>query len=137
MPLLHACTRETLRLRPPIMQLMRNVREPLDVTANGKTFTIPKGAQVCVSPSFNGRNKDEWEESFKFKPERFMHEQEDGSVKVTHGEQLENGDTQKFKWVPFGAGRHRCIGFEFAQIQIRCVWSLMLRNFDIQLKDGA
>lgn len=136
MPLLHACTRETLRLRPPIMQLMRNVREPLDVTANGKTYTIPKGAQVCVSPSFNGRNSDEWEESFKFKPERFMHEQEDGSVQVTHGEQLENGDTHKFKWVPFGAGRHRCIGFEFAQIQIRCVWSLMLRNFDIQLKDG-
>ena len=26
------------------------------------------------------------------------------------------------RWVPFGAGRHRCIGFEFAQIQIRCIW---------------
>ena len=42
MPLLHACVRETLRLRPPIMQLMRRARKSFEVTAKGKTYTIPK-----------------------------------------------------------------------------------------------
>ena len=35
---------------------------------------------------------------------------------VTAGEQIAKGG--KYKWVPFGAGRHRCIGFEFAQLQV-------------------
>ena len=42
----------------------------------------------------------------------------------------------KYKWVPFGAGRHRCIGFEFAQIQIRAVWSTILRHYEISIPSG-
>jgi sterol 14-demethylase len=45
-------------------------------------------------------------------------------------------EDKKFKWVPFGAGRHRCIGYKFAQIQIRCVWSTLIRNFEFALPDG-
>ena len=54
MPLLHACVRETLRLRPPIMQLMRKARKTFTVTANGREYVIQKGNEVCVSPSVNG-----------------------------------------------------------------------------------
>jgi sterol 14-demethylase len=43
MPLLHATVRETLRLRPPIMSIMRRAREDFEVTANGRTYVIPKG----------------------------------------------------------------------------------------------
>ncbi len=53
---------------------------------------------------------------------------------VTTGEHLEKGG--KFKWVPFGAGRHRCIGFEFAQIQIRCIWSTLIRKYEFELPKG-
>lgn len=38
MPLLHSCVRETLRLRPPIMQMMRNVRKELTIEANGRKY---------------------------------------------------------------------------------------------------
>jgi sterol 14-demethylase len=37
MKLLHACVREALRLRPPLMQLMRRARKDYAVTANGRT----------------------------------------------------------------------------------------------------
>ena len=60
MPLLHACVRETLRLKPPIMQMMRKVRKEFTVKAGGKEYVIPAGNQVAVSPSVNGRNPDEW-----------------------------------------------------------------------------
>eukprot|EP00039_Didymoeca_costata_P011392 m.159773 g.159773 ORF g.159773 m.159773 type:complete len:500 (+) comp15159_c0_seq2:89-1588(+) len=131
MPLLHSCVRETLRLKPPIMQLMRRVRKPLKIEAAGKTFIIPKGNQVCVSPSVNGRNPHEWENSEEFVPDRFI---DSTTGKVTNGEHI---NEHKFKWVPFGSGRHRCIGFEFAQLQIRSVWSTILRKFEIQRPDGS
>jgi len=134
MPLLHACVRETLRLKPPIMQMMRKVRKEFTVKAGGKEYVIPAGNQVAVSPSVNGRNPDEWPNADQFQPERFINEQGE----VTKGEHLEDPDKPNaHKWVPFGAGRHRCIGFEFAQLQIRCVWSTMLRTFEFNLPDDG
>ncbi len=46
MPILHACVRETLRLRPPIMSIMRKCREDITIVAEGKTYVVPKGSQV-------------------------------------------------------------------------------------------
>lgn len=60
---------------------------------------------------------------------------QDGVEVVTDASQLQKGG--RFKWVPFGAGRHRCIGFEFAQVQIRSIWSVLLRNYEFWLPDGA
>lgn len=50
MPLLHACVRETLRLRPPIMSIMRKCREDITIVANGRTYVVPKGGQVSCLP---------------------------------------------------------------------------------------
>jgi sterol 14-demethylase len=36
-------------------------------------------------------------------------------------------------WIAFGAGRHRCMGIVFAQLQLRAIWSHLLRNFDFEL----
>ena len=33
-------------------------------------------------------------------------------------------------------GRHRCIGENFAFIQIKTIWSILLRKFDFDLVDG-
>lgn len=44
--------------------------------------------------------------------------------------------SEKFSYVPFGAGRHRCIGESFAYVQIKTVWSTLLRLFDFDLVDG-
>ena len=72
MPLLHACVRETLRLRPPIMTIMRRAREDFVVEADGRKYVIPKGSQVCVSPTVNQRLPEEWDEPLKFDPYRFL-----------------------------------------------------------------
>ncbi len=46
MHLLWSTIRETLRLRPPIMTLMRKTTKPLHVTVNGRTHIVPAGNQV-------------------------------------------------------------------------------------------
>ncbi|KAF7664102.1 hypothetical protein LDENG_00188990 [Lucifuga dentata] len=115
--LLERCLKETLRLRPPIMTMMRMARSPQ--TAGG--YTIPAGHQVCVSPTVNHRLHDTWTERMEFNPNRYL---DDNHVAGA-----------KFAYVPFGAGRHRCIGENFAYVQIKTIWSTLLRTYDFDLVD--
>ena len=44
--------------------------------------------------------------------------------------------SEKFSYTPFGAGRHRCVGEAFAIIQIKTIWSTLLRMYEFELVDG-
>ncbi|KAI4885662.1 hypothetical protein NFI96_022435, partial [Prochilodus magdalenae] len=116
--LLDRCLKETLRLRPPIMTMMRMARSPQKVGG----YTIPVGHQVCVSPTVNHRLPDAWTDRLEFNPDRYL------------DETLISGE--KFSYIPFGAGRHRCIGENFAYVQIKTIWSTMLRLYEFDLVDG-
>ncbi|XP_072821123.1 lanosterol 14-alpha demethylase isoform X2 [Vicugna pacos] len=116
--LLDRCIKETLRLRPPIMTMMRMAKTPQTVAG----YIIPPGHQVCVSPTVNQRLKDSWVERLDFNPDRYL--------------QDNPASGEKFAYVPFGAGRHRCIGENFAYVQIKTIWSTMLRLYEFDLIDG-
>uniref|UniRef100_A0A9L0TT51 Lanosterol 14-alpha demethylase n=1 Tax=Equus caballus TaxID=9796 RepID=A0A9L0TT51_HORSE len=116
--LLDRCIKETLRLRPPIMTMMRLAKTPQTVAG----YTIPPGHQVCVSPTVNQRLRDSWVERLDFNPDRYL--------------QDNPASGEKFAYVPFGAGRHRCIGENFAYVQIKTIWSTMLRLYEFDLIDG-
>jgi sterol 14-demethylase len=88
-----------------------------------------------VSPTVQHTLEDEWDDPMIFKSDRFLSHDEHGNVIVTQGEQYAKGG--KFKWVSFGAGRHRCIGFDFAQIQIRAVLSVLIRKFELSVPSGV
>ncbi|XP_055337265.1 lanosterol 14-alpha demethylase-like [Paramacrobiotus metropolitanus] len=118
MDILDRCVKETLRLRPPIMTMMRMVKTDQFV----KEYTIPAGHQICVSPPVNQRIKDAWENPDAFDPDRYL------NPDLT-------GDT-KFSYVPFGAGRHRCIGEQFAYVQIKTIWATLLRKYEFDLVNG-
>ncbi|KAK6185974.1 hypothetical protein SNE40_008098 [Patella caerulea] len=116
--LLDRCLKESLRLRPPIMTMMRMCRSPQKVAG----YTIPAGHQICVSPTTNQRLEDTWEDATTYNPDRFL----DPDV----------ANSEKFAYVPFGAGRHRCIGESFAYVQIKTLWSVMLRKYKFELVDN-
>ncbi|XP_077978360.1 lanosterol 14-alpha demethylase-like [Glandiceps talaboti] len=119
MDLLDRCLKETLRIRPPIMTMMRMCKTPQ--TFNG--CTIPPGHQICVSPPVNQRIEEKWgPECRHFKPDRFLDES--------------TSNSEKFTYIPFGAGRHRCIGENFAYVQIKTIWSVLLRKYEFDLVDG-
>ena len=42
----------------------------------------------------------------------------------------------RFSYVSFCAGRHRCIGESFAYVQIKTMWVTLLRIFEFELVDG-
>jgi len=117
--LLERALKETLRLRPPIMTMMRMCKTEQNVCG----YSIPAGHQVCVSPTTNQKLPQVWTDNEEWKPDRFLEEDVATS-------------TEKFSYVPFGAGRHRCIGESFAYVQIKTIWSVLLRMFEFDLVDG-
>ena len=86
--MLECSLKETLRLRPPIMTMMRMVKTPQQVGG----YTIPPGHQACVSPTTNQRLTEVWNEAQSFAPKRFLQSGVDNS--------------EKFSYVPFGAGQY-------------------------------
>ncbi|XP_009875900.1 PREDICTED: lanosterol 14-alpha demethylase-like, partial [Apaloderma vittatum] len=115
--LLDRCLKETFRLRPPVMAILRLSRTPQTVAG----YDIPPGHQVCVSPSINHRLRGTWKDALDFKPDRYL--------------QDNPATGEKFAYIPFGAGRHRCVGENFAYVHIKTIWSTLLRLYEFDLID--
>ena len=116
MNLLHATMKETLRLYPPLVLMMRKVLEPTEY--NGRV--ISKGDIVVVSPSIAHRLPHLFKDPDEFHPERFLGDDAEDQV-------------EKLRFIAFGAGRHSCLGERFAYLQVKTIWSILLRKFDFEL----
>lgn len=115
-PLTDSVIHETLRMYPPLSVILR---QPIvDYTYNG--ITIPKNINIVVSPLFTHYLQDYWENPMEFIAERFIEQ----SVK----EYQKEG-----KWIPFGLGRHICLGQYFARIQMRLFLYCLFNKFQIKL----
>ena len=40
-----------------------------------------------------------------------------------------------YRLIGFGGGRHRCIGLTFAYLQVKAIWSVLLRRYELSLVD--
>ena len=43
----------------------------------------------------------------------------------------------RWTWIPFGAGRHRCVGAQFAMMQLKAIFSVLLQNYEFELAQPA
>eukprot|EP00877_Chromochloris_zofingiensis_P002450 jgi/Chrzof1/12205/Cz06g25080.t1 len=123
MEVLHRNITEALRMHPPLLLVMRYAKQPFSVTTSkGKTYTIPKGDIVAASPNFSHMLPTVFTRPEAYEPDRFAAPRDE--------------DKQKpYSFIGFGGGRHACIGSTFAYLQIKSIWSVMLRNFDFELID--
>ena len=67
MSLLENCIKETLRLFPPLIVLMRKALA--DVPYKG--YTIPKGDLVCISAAVQNKLPELFDDPLEFNPDRF------------------------------------------------------------------
>jgi sterol 14-demethylase len=118
-PMLEHSIQEALRLHPPLILLMRKVLFDFHY----KGFTIPAGKLVGVSPAVSNRMPECFPDPERFDPTRY----EDGRAE----------DRQLFAWIPFGAGRHRCVGSAFAMMQLKAIFSDLLLHFEFELAQPA
>ena len=115
-PFLDACVKETLRLHPPLILLLRVAREDLEVAG----FTIAAGELVGATPAVSNRLAEVFPDAEEFRPERYL----DPRFEDT---------SNPWTWIPFGAGKHRCVGAAFAQMQLKAIFSVLLRRFEFEL----
>ncbi|KAJ3154064.1 Lanosterol 14-alpha-demethylase [Geranomyces michiganensis] len=130
--LLDRVMKESLRLHSPIHSVMRLVIQDVEY----KGYTIPKGHFLCGSPSVSQYDPAKFPNPEKFDPSRWETPAagEDGNV----GEWNINGvdiaqKSARSSFLPFGAGRHRCIGEFFALKQIGAIISMFVREFEFKL----
>jgi len=116
MPTLQAAIKEALRLHPPLILLLRVAKQPLTVG----DYTIEPGQLVGASPAVSNRLDESFPDPETFRPGRYI----DPSK-----EDLDN----RWNWIPFGAGKHRCVGAPFAMMQLKAIFSVLLRTWDIEL----
>lgn len=111
--------KEALRLYPPLPIIPREAIN--DCEFDG--YTINKGDQVIVSPSFTHRMPEFWTNPEQFDPERFS---------------KDRGEDRKHKhaWIPFGGGAHKCLGIRFAELQIKLVLFHVLKEYQIEVESG-
>lgn len=119
---LHAAMKETLRMHPPLIFLMRKVLQPR-LALHGK-FVIPKNDYIVVSPSVAGMLPEIYAQPNKWDPERFLLPREEDKV-------------APYSFLGFGAGRHGCMGEGFAYVQVKTIWSVLMRKFHMHVVDQA
>ncbi|GJN11336.1 hypothetical protein PR202_ga29519 [Eleusine coracana subsp. coracana] len=122
MDVLHRCVKETLRLHPPALMLLRHARRGFTVrTRDGQEYRVPEGHAVASPLVLHNRLPEVYEEPDKFDPDRFG------------PRRAEDRAAGAFAYTAFGGGRHACVGEAFAYMQIKVIWSHLLRNFEMEL----
>jgi len=114
-PFFEGAVKEALRLHPPLILLMRKVREDFRY----KGWTVRAGKTVAVSPAVSNRIAEYFPEPDRFDASRYGAGRDE--------------DQRVFAWLPFGAGRHRCVGAPFALIQLKAIFSVLLRRYEFAM----
>lgn len=114
-PVLEATLKETLRLHPPLIILMRLVREDFELLGE----TISAGTLLAASPRVSNRIEADFPRHASFDPSRYIDPRQ---------EDMQN----RWTWIPFGAGKHRCVGNAFAMMQMKAIFSVVLRDYTFE-----
>jgi sterol 14alpha-demethylase len=117
MELLHNCMRESLRLCPTFIMLLRKCMKDTSVTVNGTELKIPKGDLVAVSPTVSMRMESTFQNANEFDPDRFAAPREEHK--------------QPYAYLGFGGGMHSCMGQVFAYVQVKTILSIILKHYEL------
>jgi cytochrome P450 len=111
-----AVVKETLRVRPVIVDVARIVRSDVQLGP----WKIQAGTIVVPAIALVQRLPQVYEAPQEFRPERFV-----------------DGQPAPYTWIPFGGGVRRCLGAAFAQLEIRTVLQTVVARATLQAPDPA
>jgi sterol 14-demethylase len=115
-PRLEAALKETLRLHPPLILLLRVAQEEIEIGGH----LLPAGTMVGATPRVSSRIAEDFPDPDAFDPGRYLDPRQDD---LAH----------RWTWIPFGAGKHRCVGNAFAMMQMKAIFSVILRDYEFEM----
>ncbi len=108
---LDAVLQETLRVRPVLPAVLRQLRQPIVLGG----FQLPAGLTVMPAITLLHSDPALFPEPGLFRPERFLGE----------------GEGSTYTWIPFGGGRRRCLGAAFSAMEMRVVMRTVLERAEL------
>ncbi|ESK93985.1 lanosterol 14-alpha-demethylase [Moniliophthora roreri MCA 2997] len=153
LPILDSVIRETLRVHPPIHSIMRYVRDDVPVpptlsaASEDRTYVVPKGHYVLASPAVSQMDPLVWRDAEKWDPTRWSDPEgvaaqalktyvDENGEKIDYGFGAVSKGTES-PYQPFGAGRHRCIGEQFAYLQLGTLLTTFVRRVELRIPTGV
>jgi sterol 14-demethylase len=115
-PVLESAIKETLRLHPPLILLLRIAKEDIEVGG----YRVPAGTMVGATPAISNRIPEDFPQPDVFDPSRYRDPRQEDLI-------------NRWTWIPFGAGRHRCVGSAFAMMQLKAIFSVILRDYEFEM----
>ena len=119
-PKLEAVLKETLRLHPPLIILLRVARGEFEVGG----YRIAENDLVAATPAISNRIAEDFPNPDTFDPERYIDPNQEDIV-------------NRWTWIPFGAGRHRCVGAAFALMQLKAIFSILLQDWEFEMSQPS
>jgi cytochrome P450 len=108
--------KETLRLHPPLILIPRKAQSDVHF----ENTLIPAGTNVTLLLYHNHNASKYWSDAPAFDPYRF-------SAEISEHKKCPHA------YAPFGAGQHFCLGYAFADLQMKLVLYHLLKNYKWQL----
>src|SRR5205814_10249589 len=109
---LEAAVKRALRPHPPLIRLLRVAKRDLEVEG----YRIEAGKLVGATPAVSNRLPEDFPDADVFDPSRYLDPRIEDAA-------------NPWTWIPFGAGRHRCIVAAFAMMQLKAIFSVLLRGW--------
>jgi cytochrome P450 len=111
---LDATIKETLRVRPVIVDVARKLTAPASIGG----YELAAGTFVMPAIAAMHYREDLFPDPEEFRPERFL-----------------DGGADTYVWIPFGGGVRRCIGAAFAEYEMRIVLRAILERAQLSAPD--
>jgi cytochrome P450 len=114
LPYLDAVVKETLRLRPILPDVVRQLQRPMRFAG----YDLPAGIYLAPCIYLAHRRAEAYPEPERFRPERFLGVRPD-----------------PYTWLPFGGGIRRCLGMAFALYEMKIVLGVVLARCVLRLAE--
>jgi len=109
---LDAVVKETLRVRPIVPDVVRQLQRPMRFAG----FDLPAGVHLTPCIHLAHRRAEVYPEPERFRPERFIGVKPD-----------------PYAWLPFGGGIRRCLGMAFALYEMKIVLGVVVARLRLRL----
>ncbi|KAI0145522.1 cytochrome P450 [Xylariaceae sp. FL1272] len=127
--------KETLRVNSSIHSIMRRVKNPMPVPDTD--FVITPDKVLLASPIVTHLSEEYFPNATTWDPMRWDREsRSDGAEETVDYGYGAISKATRSPYLPFGAGRHRCIGEKFAYTNLVTIISTLNHHFKFSTIDG-
>jgi len=138
--------KETLRIHAPIHSIMRKVKSPMPLS--GTPYTIPTSHILMAAPGVTSKQSEYFPNPEVWDPHRWDKPQASSTSTTAEGEGEGPEELVDYgyglvtkgansPYLPFGAGRHRCIGEQFAYLQLGTIIATLVRHLKFSNVGGG